>query len=408
MKTKTLLPVILFGMLLPLAGLTSKSAQAQPGNQLSLQTFYDELSPYGEWINDEEYGYVWRPDVDQDFRPYYTNGRWIMTTYGNTWLSDYEWGWAPFHYGRWHQDRYNSWVWVPDTVWGPAWVSWRSGNGYYGWAPLMPRVNINISFGPRYYVPDPYWVFIPQRNIYSHFPRYYSHGRNKIIIRNTTIINNTYINNRNTYICGPAAVDVRRHTGQNVRVYNVAGSSRPGRARVSNNQVNIYRPSVTDRSGTSPRTVSTGTSRPRPAATTGPQSRNNTEPRSPENTSVRPRSENATPDRDRSISTSGRPVIKDERSERQPSQTQPEGQSPSRPRPQSADNSRERSQAPQQQQSSRPRPQSTEVNRERSEAPQQQRTERQSSRPRVESADRTSSGKQGKQQQAIKGRKLIV
>jgi hypothetical protein len=45
-------------------------AKAQPGVSVSFQTFYDELSPYGQWIDDPNYGYVWVPDVDAGFRPY--------------------------------------------------------------------------------------------------------------------------------------------------------------------------------------------------------------------------------------------------------------------------------------------------------------------------------------------------
>ncbi len=117
------LPAIMLGLLLLLTGINQKVfAQDE---DISLQTFYDELSPYGTWIQDPQYGYVWRPDVDQaEFRPYYSNGHWVMTEYGNTWVSDYEWGWAPFHYGRWVTDRFNQWLWLPDTTWGPAWVNW--------------------------------------------------------------------------------------------------------------------------------------------------------------------------------------------------------------------------------------------------------------------------------------------
>jgi hypothetical protein len=122
MKNMIKFPAIVLGLLLLLTGLNQK-VMAQD-EDISLQTFYDELSPYGSWIQDSQYGYVWRPDVDQnEFRPYYTNGHWAMTEYGNTWVSDYDWGWAPFHYGRWVTDRYNQWLWIPDTTWGPAW--WR-------------------------------------------------------------------------------------------------------------------------------------------------------------------------------------------------------------------------------------------------------------------------------------------
>lgn len=237
MKNMIKLPAIVLGLMLMLTG-TAQKVMAQ-GDDVSLQSFYDELSPYGTWIQDPQYGYVWRPDVEQgDFRPYYTNGRWAMTEYGNTWVSNYDWGWAPFHYGRWVYNRYNQWVWIPDTVWGPAWVSWRSGGGYYGWAPMGPGMNININLN----IPDLWWVFVPQRNIYyDSFPRYYSR-RNVVIINRTTIINNTYVHNRRSYYTGPRADDIRRDTRQDVRVYNLNNSGRPSRSNISGNNVSIYTP----------------------------------------------------------------------------------------------------------------------------------------------------------------------
>lgn len=244
MKTLIKFPAMMLGLLLLLTG-TTQLAKAQY-DDVSLQTFYDELSPYGTWINDPEYGYVWRPDVDQaEFRPYYTNGRWAMTEYGNTWVSNYDWGWAPFHYGRWIYNRYNNWVWIPDTVWGPAWVSWRSGGGYYGWAPMGPSINININIGRRYVMPDFCWNFIPERHIYyNSYPRYYS-GRNRVYIQNTVIINNTYVRNNRTYYSGPRVDDVRRATNQNVTIYNVSRTNRTGGNRIENNTVNVYAPRPT-------------------------------------------------------------------------------------------------------------------------------------------------------------------
>ncbi|HXS37488.1 MAG TPA: DUF6600 domain-containing protein, partial [Flavipsychrobacter sp.] len=83
------------------------STQAQVGVSVSYQTFYDDLSPYGQWVSDGGYGNVWVPYTnDANFRPYCTGGHWAMTDYGNTWVSDYPWGWATFHYGRWTYDQY--------------------------------------------------------------------------------------------------------------------------------------------------------------------------------------------------------------------------------------------------------------------------------------------------------------
>jgi len=44
-----------------------------------------------------------------------------MTDDGMTWVSDYNWGWAPFHYGRWDYNDSYGWFWIPDNEWGPAW-----------------------------------------------------------------------------------------------------------------------------------------------------------------------------------------------------------------------------------------------------------------------------------------------
>src|SRR5215471_19626550 len=104
--------------------------------------FADALSPYGTWIDDPAYGRVWQPAVSivgADFFPYATGGHWVLTEFGWTWVSDWDWGWAPFHYGRWTAINHRGWCWVPGTIWGPAWVHWRAGGGYVGWTPLPPR-----------------------------------------------------------------------------------------------------------------------------------------------------------------------------------------------------------------------------------------------------------------------------
>ena len=113
-----------------------RQIQAQ-NNTIDYNTFYNQLSPYGQWIDYPEYGRVWRCN-ESGFRPYYNNGYWVYSDYGWTWVSDYPWGWAPFHYGRWAFLSGYGWVWVPGYEWAPAWVSWCGADDYYGWAPLGP------------------------------------------------------------------------------------------------------------------------------------------------------------------------------------------------------------------------------------------------------------------------------
>jgi hypothetical protein len=104
--------------------------------------FDQTLAPYGTWTDDPSYGRVWQPAasvVGAGFSPDAIGGHWALTEYGWTWVSDWDWGWAPFHYGRWTVIGRRGWCWVPGTLWGPAWVGWRAGGGYVGWTPLPPR-----------------------------------------------------------------------------------------------------------------------------------------------------------------------------------------------------------------------------------------------------------------------------
>ncbi len=98
------------------------------------------LGNYGDWVSDDDYGRVWRPDttaVGVDFTPYETEGSWVWSDAGWEYSSGFGWGWLPFHYGRWGWFG-NYWGWVPGHQWSPGAVEWRHGGGYVGWRPLSP------------------------------------------------------------------------------------------------------------------------------------------------------------------------------------------------------------------------------------------------------------------------------
>ena len=216
------------------------------GASVNFQVFYDDLSPYGQWIDYRGYGYAWVPSAGPDFIPYSTGGHWVWTDYGWTWVSDYDWGWAPFHYGRWDYDNYYGWVWIPDNEWGPAWVSWRRSGGYYGWSPLSPGISFNMAIG-NYNPPADRWIFLQDRymgrnDIHNYYrPR----NNNQTYINNSTVINNTYVdNNRHTtYISGPRREDVQRITGNQIKPVSIRENSTPGQ-RLNNTELNIYRPQI--------------------------------------------------------------------------------------------------------------------------------------------------------------------
>jgi hypothetical protein len=112
--------------------------------------FYDDLAPYGSWVQVVDIGWCWQPmvsSVDTQWVPYRDRGHWDLTDEGWYWASDYSWGWAAFHYGRWSHDGRYGWVWSPGAVWSPAWVAWRDSDTYSGWAPLPPNALFQPGIG---------------------------------------------------------------------------------------------------------------------------------------------------------------------------------------------------------------------------------------------------------------------
>jgi hypothetical protein len=193
-----------------LLGSAAAPTPAKAGADVSIEYFHESLEPQGRWVDHYKHGRVWYPvNVDDDWRPY-TRGRWVNTAdYGWYWESSEPWGWATYHYGRWDFDDDYGWVWVPGREWGPAWVDWRHGDGYVGWAPLPPAVvwrERAFDYGGvdivsvRY---RPTWCFVQESRFIS--GDVYRHvlppARNVTIINRTTnitnytVVNNTFVNN---------------------------------------------------------------------------------------------------------------------------------------------------------------------------------------------------------------------
>jgi len=228
--------------------------------ELDIGYSYNYLSPYGTWVSMDPYGYVWCPrHMGYRWRPY-SEGHWVWTDYGWTWIDDSDWGWIPFHYGRWGWDDDLGWYWVPGTVWGPAWVVWRSSDMYMGWAPIPPGVELRpgIDFAAlSIRVPGNFWIFIGG----SHFLDPEIHPYVLPYERNVTIVNYTTIHNGfsfrgDRFINEGVGIDtVRRITRRDVPRYSLEDSRQPGRARIAGNTVQLYQPSFRGNPGARPKTA---------------------------------------------------------------------------------------------------------------------------------------------------------
>ena len=156
---KCLLP-----LLLALAvSLAAPVRRADASGGVSISTFYDELSPHGDWVTVGSYGHCWRPrGIDRNWQPY-LNGEWLYTEDGWTWVSYDPWGGDPYHYGTWSRSDAYGWVWIPGTIWAPAWVTWYVGDNDIGWAPVPPSFSVGVSgyVGPPVTVSRSSYIFVP-------------------------------------------------------------------------------------------------------------------------------------------------------------------------------------------------------------------------------------------------------
>jgi hypothetical protein len=238
--------------------------------------FYNNLAPYGYWVDRPSYGWVWVPrHIRHHWRPY-SNGRWVWTDYGWTWVSNEPYGWATYHYGRWNCDRDYGWEWVPGTDWGPGWVSWRQGGNYVGWAPLPPEVgwsaggglatggfDLNAGIDPGSY------CFVPGRHFLAANVATYidSPAQNVTIINNTTNFTNYRVEGGRVFNQGVPVQQIAQVTGQPVRPFrlDVMNTGGPRPERVSGNTVAMFRPATVvqranapDPTRVVPRAVATG------------------------------------------------------------------------------------------------------------------------------------------------------
>ncbi len=207
--------------------LLCSAAPLMRGQDVSVNFFYDNLND-GSWFEVGDYGYCWQPDVavnDSTWRPY-ADGYWAYTEDGWTWVSYEDFGWATYHYGRWVKLADYGWVWKPGYEWGPAWVSWRTGGNYIGWAPLPPEtetvyesrpltghLDVEFDIGPAYYnFCDVRYIGEPVLR-----SRLVPYQQNVTYITQTVNVTNITYKNKTVYNYGPDINVVNQYSSRPVQ-----------------------------------------------------------------------------------------------------------------------------------------------------------------------------------------------
>ncbi len=246
----------MIGLALLVAGLVV-SDRTRAETTVGISYFDKTLSAHGYWVNDQQYGRVWRPSrLPDGWRPY-AYGNWAYTRdYGWVWVSDEPYGWVVYHYGRWVWSTRYGWVWLAGYEWAPAWVEWCYGGGYVGWAPVGPDFYWQGDYyyggydcaSPAFYS---HAVFVSE----AYYGRPGMHSHFEPSSRNATAARATV--NVTTYGRGPSgitnrSVDVAKleaATGQAINPVSVMSTNAPVPAGVDTQAVQelkIFRPSVVD------------------------------------------------------------------------------------------------------------------------------------------------------------------
>jgi len=244
-------------------------------SNLSYKKLYDTLSADGDWIkvsksdfvaeldsgsteevtyepepSNVQAMYFWRPrGVDFSWNPY-SNGRWVFTYYGWSWESYYDWGWAPFNYGRWWYSSYYGWIWIPGSYWAPNWVMWRNSGNCIGWYPHPPRIHWRNHHGHwrRNHVirtKPKNWVFVEKKNFTKPVnpETAVSKENNSDLLKSSTKITqvNNYDSDKEKIVYkGPDANEISKLTGTKIKPEVIKFSDNTTKPKDTNKKTPVF------------------------------------------------------------------------------------------------------------------------------------------------------------------------
>lgn len=256
--------------------------------------FYDELAPYGEWIEvtgkeigldlkresgsgsinnsdksievsfselfgikdayaaEFEFGsfFVWKPSPNlavstsagesPAFTPY-SNGQWIYTSHGWYFKAPTAHEEIIHHYGRWVHSPAMGWIWVPGRVWAPAWVDWREDDDNLAWAPVPPSVYLVAGEVPEIPVYEDNYIIVGKNHFVEPVVYKYIY-RDKVLIKNmkrlkgVAVVNNIIVNQ------GPAVLEIEKVRGSNINVVKVHKVNNIKEIQFTGSDINVFTP----------------------------------------------------------------------------------------------------------------------------------------------------------------------
>jgi len=175
--------------------------------------------------NDIYTNYIWVPNPQYLYDGWtpYCDGQWVWTDWGWMWVSNYRWGWYPYHYGRWWHSNAYGWVWSPGHRWAPGWVDWCSSGGYVGWHPISPREHYGHGGyeNPHHDLAvDPGWVFVNKGNFTRTIDRtkIVDVKNNPEILKNSTPLTGITQSGKKVIDPGPNLKEIENATGKPITI----------------------------------------------------------------------------------------------------------------------------------------------------------------------------------------------
>ncbi len=262
---------------------------------VSYMEFYEQLAPYGEWIQvkPEDIGmksqtlqnelngssgkintgtmelqkafatsyenndmvYVWKPssalsvmNVNGSSPSYvpYSNGKWVNTNSGWYFKANTPAEETTSHYGRWVNKSETGWLWIPGRVWAPAWVDWKENDQYVSWAPLPPSVYMSNGTVSTPVIENSNYLIVEKKyfvepDIYKYNNNYYQNGEqiNLNDFKNLSgliLVDNLLVNK------GPDLTLIQTLYGKNIEYVSIQTVNRYSEVKYTGNEFFIYKP----------------------------------------------------------------------------------------------------------------------------------------------------------------------